>query len=88
MFRSADEYVGQPERKNKNLTVYSLFVMVKRDRIILHTVWERKLKPRESWNDSETTGHTASATVVMKHGLRLSLTERKDAVITYFVRKK
>jgi len=41
--------------------------MIKRDRIILHIVWERKLKPRESWNDSEITGHTASFTVVMKH---------------------
>jgi hypothetical protein len=59
--------VGQPERTNKSLTVYSFFVMIKRDRIILHTVWERKLKPRESWNDSEITGHTASATVVIKH---------------------
>jgi hypothetical protein len=61
--------VGQPERTNRNLTVYSLFVMIKRARIILHIVWERKLKPRESWNDSEITGHTASATVVMKHVL-------------------
>ena len=59
--------MGQPEITNKSFTVYSFFVMIKRDRIILHTVLERKLKPRESWNDSEITGHTASATVVIKH---------------------
>lgn len=59
--------MGQPERTNKNLTVYSLFVKIKRDRIILHIVWERKLKPRERWNGSEIIGHTASATVVMRH---------------------
>jgi hypothetical protein len=41
--------------------------MIKRDRIILHIVWERKLKPRECWNYSEITSHTALATVVMKH---------------------
>jgi hypothetical protein len=56
--------VGQPERSNKSLTVYSFFVMIKTDRITLHIVWERKLKPRESWNDSKITGHTASAAVV------------------------
>jgi hypothetical protein len=59
--------VGQPERTNKILTVYSLFVMIKRARMILHIVWERKLKPRESWNDSEITGHIAPASVVVKH---------------------
>jgi len=59
--------VGQPERTNENLSVYSLFVTIKRDRIILHIVWERKLKPRDSWNDSEITGHTASATAVTNH---------------------
>jgi hypothetical protein len=51
----------------KSLTVYSFFAMLKRNRIILHIVWDRKLKPRESWNDSEITGHTASATVVMAY---------------------
>jgi len=59
--------VGRPARTDKNLTVYSLFVTINRERIILHIVWERKLKPRESWNDSEITGHAASPTVVVKH---------------------
>ena len=58
-------WVSLKEHTNKNLTVYSLFVMIKR--IILHIVWERKLTQRKSWKDSEITGHTASATVVMKH---------------------
>jgi hypothetical protein len=63
--------VGQPERTHKNPAIYSLYLMIKRDRISLLSVWERTLKSWEweSWNDSQITGHTVSATAVTQMGV-------------------